>query len=151
RQRRRFEDQGFLVVEDVLDPEHDLAPVLDEYANILDSLAERLYADHAISSTFAGLPFVERLVKLCEASGLPLPDHFDFSLPQHGIRPDTPIHVGPAVFGLLTNPRLLDVVESVIGPEICSNPVQHIRMKLPPRVVPEGCTSGLITTIPWHQ
>jgi hypothetical protein len=150
-QRRQFADDGFLLVEDVLDPQDDLGPVLDEYANLLDSLAHRLHVDGIIDNTFADLPFVERLVSLCEASGKPLPDQFDFSLPQHGIRPDTPLHVGPAVFQLLTNPRLLDLIESIIGPEIFSNPVQHIRMKLPQRVVPPDCTSGLITRVPWHQ
>ena len=34
------------------------------------------------------------------------------------------MHSGPAVFDLLRHPAILDVVESVIGPEIASNPVQ---------------------------
>jgi ectoine hydroxylase-related dioxygenase (phytanoyl-CoA dioxygenase family) len=150
-QRRQFDDEGFLLVEDVLDPQDDLGPVLDEYADVLEALARRMLADGIVSDTFSGLPFVQRLLALCEASGKALPEAFDFSLPQNGVRPDTPIEVGPAVFRLLTNPRLLDLVEDMIGPEIFSNPVQHIRMKLPARVVPEGCTSGLITRIPWHQ
>ena len=150
-QRQQFEAQGFLLVEDLLDPRDDLGPVLDEYADVLESLAARLQADGSVSDTFSGLPFVERLVALCEASGRALPDAFDFSLPQNGVGPETPIQVGPAVFGLLTNPRLLDLVEEMIGPEIFSNPVQHIRMKLPQHVVPDGCTSGLITAVPWHQ
>jgi ectoine hydroxylase-related dioxygenase (phytanoyl-CoA dioxygenase family) len=150
-QRHQFEEEGFLLVEDVLDPHDDLSPVLAEYADVLESLAERLQADGSVADTFPDLPFVERLLALCEASGKALPEAFDFSLPQNGVRPDTPIEVGPAVFRLLTNPRLLDLVEEMIGPEIFSNPVQHIRMKLPSRVVPEGCTSGLITRIPWHQ
>ena len=39
------------------------------------------------------------------------------------------MHCGPAVFDLLRHPAILDVVESVIGPEIASNPVQQMRMK----------------------
>jgi hypothetical protein len=150
-QRRQFEEEGFLLVEDVLDPQGDLGPVLDEYADVLDSLARRMQADGVVTDAFPDLPFVERLLALCEASGKALPEAFDFSLPQNGVRLDTPIQVGPAVFRLLTNFRLLDLVEEMIGPEIFSNPVQHIRMKLPARVVPEDCTSGLITRIPWHQ
>jgi phytanoyl-CoA hydroxylase len=55
------------------------------------------------------------------------------------------------VFDVLTSPRLLDVVESVVGPEIFSNPVQHIRMKLPRRAVASGKHNGLVSKIPWHQ
>jgi hypothetical protein len=146
-----FAEEGFLLVEDVLDPATDLAPVLREYAAVLDQLAERLLVDGIIGDALRGLPFTTRLVELCGASGRPLPDQFDFSLPQNGVRPDTPIQVGPAVFGLLTNPKLLDLVETIVGPEIFSNPVQHIRMKLPHRVVPDGYTGGLVTKIPWHQ
>ena len=150
-QLEQFADEGYLLVEDVLDPVLDLGELLAEYAERLDSMARGLYAEGAIDDTFDGLPFPQRLVKLCEASGRALPDQFDFSLGQNGIHHDSPIHVGPGVFRLLTNPRLLDVVEAVIGPEIFSNPVQHIRMKLPARVVPDGCTNGLVTKVPWHQ
>jgi len=150
-QKQRFERDGFLVVEDVLDPVLDIGWVLDEYAEILDEIARKLCALGVIGSTYADLPFPERLIQVCAESGRVLPQDFDFSLPQSGIGHDTPIHVGPAVFGLLASPRLLDLVEDVIGPEIYSNPVQHIRMKLPKRAVPHDFSNGLVTRIPWHQ
>ena len=117
---------------------------------ILDGIADRLYADGAISSTYADLPFAARVTEICAESRQVLSQYFDFSLPQTGVRPDTPIYAGPAMFRVLTNPRLLDVVESVIGPEIFSCPVQHTRMKLPKRAVADPA-NGLIAKIPWHQ
>jgi phytanoyl-CoA hydroxylase len=149
--KRQFEDEGFVVVEDVLDPPQEIAGVLDEYAERLATISHELFANGAISSTYAALVFAERLIRVCEESGRVVPQEFDFSLPQTGIRHDTPLHVGPAVFRLLTSPRLLDLVEDVIGPEIYSNPVQHIRMKLPKRAIPQGYSGGLVTQIPWHQ
>jgi len=151
-QREQFETHGYVVVDDVLDPRRDIQPVLDEYATVLDAIATRLFEAGAISSPFAELPFVERLIAVCEAADRNFPQHFDFSLPQSGVTPETPIHVGPAVFRTLTNPRLLDLVEAIIGPEIASNPVQHIRMKLPQRAVSSRDSySGLISQTPWHQ
>jgi ectoine hydroxylase-related dioxygenase (phytanoyl-CoA dioxygenase family) len=150
-QCRQLETEGYVVVEDVLDPEADLAPVLDEYGRVLDGIAEELQARGEIASTYRDLPFEDRLIRVCEESGRNFPQHFDISLPQSATRHDSPIHVGPAVFGLLTNPRLLDAVEAVIGPEIASNPVQHVRMKLPKRAVAKGGRSGLVSQIPWHQ
>ncbi len=150
-QRRQFDEQGFVVVEDVLDPAVEIAAVLAEYSVILDGVARDLFSSGAIASTYDHLPFAERLIQVCAESGRIVPQEFDFSLPQSGIRHDTPICVGPAVFRLLTSPRLLELVEDVIGSEIYSNPVQHIRMKLPKRVLPEGYTNGLVSQIPWHQ
>src|SRR5438128_10048687 len=120
-QRAQLTAEGYVVVEDVLDPAQDLEPVIAEYQEVLDGIAASLYAEGTIRSTYDGLPFGERLVRVCVESGRNFPQHFDISLPQAGIQPDTPIHVGPAVFGLLTNSRLLDAVESVCGPEIYSN------------------------------
>lgn len=37
-----FEEQGYLVVEDLFDPEQDLHPVIEEYGGVLDRLAQDL-------------------------------------------------------------------------------------------------------------
>jgi phytanoyl-CoA hydroxylase len=150
-QKRQFAEEGYLLVEDLLDPEQDIQPILDEYAEVLDGIANKLYADGTIGSAYASLPLMERLVAVCAESGQNFPQHFDFSLPQTGIKVDTPIHVGPAVFNTLAHARMLDMAEDLIGPEIYSNPVQHIRFKLPARAVAKGSYNGLISKIPWHQ
>ena len=151
-QRRQFDTEGYVVIEDVLDPERDLAPVMAEYGAVLDRLAESLLAAGAIRSAHRSLPFDERLIRICVESGRTYSQHFDFNLPQRGVVTDTPIHVGPAIFNLLSNPRLLDVAESIVGPEIYSTPVQHIRMKLPQRAVSrQGPYDGLVSAVPWHQ
>jgi len=150
-QQRHFDAEGFVVVDDVLDPDQEIADVLAEYADALGEIASDLHSRGAIPSTYAELPFTERLIRVSQECGQPIPQYFDFSLPQTGVHHDTPIRVGPAVFRLLTSPRLLDLVEDVLGSEIYSNPVQHIRMKLPKRAIPDGFTNGLVTQIPWHQ
>ena len=62
------------------------------------------------------------------------------------------MHYGPAVFHLLTSPRLLDAVERIVGPEIYSNPVQHVRIKPPERFLPsEVMNSSAIARTSWHQ
>jgi ectoine hydroxylase-related dioxygenase (phytanoyl-CoA dioxygenase family) len=143
--------EGYVVVDDVLDPETDLAPLLDEYNSVLDGIASSLVDEGVLQSTHADLSFAERLIAVCQESGKNFPQHFDFTLPQKGITPTTPIHAGPAVFRVLTASRLLDLVEQVVGGEIYSNPVQHVRMKLPGRAVETGLVHSLVTSVPWHQ
>ena len=147
----QFKEEGYVVVEGVLDPDRDIAPVMAEYGEVLDGIAASLEAQGILRSRYRDLPFRDRLIRICIESGRNFPQEFDISLPQKDIRADTPIHVGPAAFRLLTTPRLLDLVEDLIGPEIYSNPVQHIRMKLPKRAVARSGYSGLVSQIPWHQ
>jgi len=151
-QRRQFEDEGCLVVDNVLDPARDIAPVMAEYGAVLDGIAESLLAEGAIASTYPDLPFGDRLTRICQESGRNFPKYFDISLPMKNVRRDSPIHLGPATFRLMTSPRLLDAIEDIIGPEIYSNPVQHIRMKLPKRAIAAGFEhSGAVAKVGWHQ
>ena len=148
----RFAEDGYLVLRGLLDPERDLAPLRGEYESLLDDVAARLQRDGVVSSTYADLAFGERFCALVTEMGGALMNHLDICLPQKGVTADTPVHCGPGAFGLLTNPRLLDAVETIVGPEIYSNPTQHVRIKPPESflthdgtIVPEICQ-----TI-WHQ
>src|SRR5262245_51152526 len=152
-QMKRFEEEGYLVIEGLLDPERDLDPVINEYAGVLDRLAGELHAMGKVSSKYSELPFSKRLINVYAESGEVHAQYFDFSLPQAGVKPDTPFWTGPAVFSLLRHPKLLDVIESLIGPEIYSNPVQHVRLKPPEALTPKDPTTGLVQlgATPWHQ
>ena len=128
-----LDEQGYLLIRGLLDPAQDLDPIFDEYAGVLDRLAHALFAQGKVSSPYPELPFGERVTRMYEESGEMLNQWFDFHLPQRHVTRDTPMWVGPAVFRTLINRKLLDAVESVIGGEIYSNPVQHVRIKPPER------------------
>jgi len=152
-QREFFNQQGYLVVENLIDVVEYLDPLLDEYAERLDHLAEDLHAAGKLASTYDDLPFGRRLTRIYAETGQVFAQYFDFSLPFRGITPETPCHFGPAVFRMLTNRAILDVAESIIGPEILSNPVQHVRLKPPEKYVPRDEKTGhvLLGATPWHQ
>ena len=152
-QLEHFDAHGYLVVEGLLDPVRDLDPVIREYEGVLDRLAHNLHAEGHIGSAYADLPFEERLIRVYAESGKVHAQYFDFSLPQGDIRADTPFWAGPAVFRTLVNERLLDAVESFLGPEIYSNPVQHVRLKPPEHLTPTDPATGRVQlgATPWHQ
>ncbi len=149
---QRFERDGYLMLRQALDPERWLTPVLREYEGVLDRLATELLAAGRISRLYDDLPFESRFVEICADSNETNAQHFDFSLPQSGVRRDTPMWHGPAVFDMLRCPPLLDLVESIIGPEIYSNPVQHVRIKAPESREPRDVTGALkMGATSWHQ
>lgn len=153
RQIAQFNDQGFLVVPEVLDSS-DLDPVVDEYDRALSHGAKQLYRRGEVSSTYAELPFAERYFALIREN----PAIFYFlgiSLPLDYAGIDAEFvraHTGSALFGLLRHQKVLDIVESVIGGEITLNPVQQARLKPPERMlhgqVAEYSNVGATT---WHQ
>src|SRR5215217_911094 len=151
-QRAAFDRDGYVIVHDLFDPARDLAPVIAEYETVLDRLATELHDAGELESTYADLTFSARLTKIYQESGRAHAQYFDFALPQGGVTHETPFWTGPAVFSLLRHEGLLDAVESLIGGEIYANPVQHVRLKPPERLVPktEHGSAQVIAT-PWHQ
>lgn len=142
-----FRSDGFLVVEDVLGREV-LDPVRREYAAILDRLWQGWQDVPALDD--AGTGFEARLIAAYRA-GLDWFQPMDISLPGDRIAADTPMHFGPAVFDMITAPRLLDLVEDLIGAEITSNPIQHVRIKPPARELRTGEVRAHVGGTDWHQ
>lgn len=147
----RFEEEGYLVVEDVLDVQRDLDPVVHEYEALLDAEIEHWHSEGKIPSAYGDLPFVRRLAAFLTEAGKPGYQAFDISLPLKNAKLATPMHLGPAVFNLLTSPRLIDVVEQFVGPEVASNPIQHVRIKPPESMLPADFKGSLVGQTDWHQ
>ena len=149
-QRQFFSQNGYLVIDDLFDEETVLSPVRTEYAGLLNGLVDSWIAEGALDPQARDLDFFGKLHH-CYVRGLDWFQPLDISLPGDEIAPDTPMHFGPAVFDLLTNARLLDVVESLIGPEITSNPIQHVRLKPPATDLHGDEIRAHITRTEWHQ
>lgn len=144
----QFERNGYLVVEDVVSA--DLrARVRAEYETLLDDLCAG-WAQAGRMSAVGGADFWTKLRTAYEA-GCDWFQPMDISLPGDRIETDTPMHFGPAVFDLVRCPQILDVVESLIGPEITSNPIQHIRIKPPSPTLRADEIRAHVTRTDWHQ
>jgi hypothetical protein len=143
--------EGYLLVEGALDPELDIDPVREEFGGILDRLATRLVRDGKIDRTYDDLPFEDRFIAVASASPEPMIPNFEIALPNGGFTAETPLNCGPATFNFLRSPRILDLIESLVGGEIYCNPVQHTRIKLPPSVHRESRSGNLTDLTQWHQ
>ena len=136
---RQFEEQGYVVLEGILDRELDLQPILDHYERLVDSLSRRLADEGVLSSTYEDLSFGPRLAAVVSETGGSFFQRMEISLPQSGIDPDTPIHHPPEVFHLLRNPRLLDAVERFIGPRSTPTPCSTFASSRPSACCPKTC------------
>jgi len=111
--------------------------VIDELSAFIDRRAKELKDEGKIDNLHAGEPFETRyglLFKQCQEIG-------------KGI--DIMQMRGRAMFEFLHNDNLLDVAESIVGPEVTCNPIQHVRAK--PPAVYEGHENAGFHNVPWHQ
>jgi phytanoyl-CoA hydroxylase len=128
-EKRFFREEGYLVIEKVLDGS-DLQGVIDELTVEIDKRANELVADGDLSQLYDNEPFETRLAKI---SG---------ETPKLAVSIWNGILHGPAIFNLITNPKLLDVAEAFCGDEIIASSVYRLRPKIPNFGYGE---------VPWHQ
>jgi phytanoyl-CoA hydroxylase len=146
-QKQFFDDHGYLVVEDILAQDNVVAPIKREYAETLN----RVYQDWVTDGRVAPVSGFDAQLLAGYAAGCDWFQPLDISLPGDRITTETPMHFGLAVFNMITSQRLLDLVESLIGPEITSNPIQHVRIKPPANLLSSDEVRPHVTFTDWHQ
>ncbi len=146
-----FEEQGYLVLENVID-DTTIDDIVAEYSELLNQIGAEKVAQSILPQGFNTLSFDEKYLQLLHTEDNFF-DQIDITLPlANDFPPNATMHAGPAVFSLLTHPTLLDVVEAIIGPEIYCNPVQHVRIKPPRQALPElAGKNSYVGTTTWHQ
>jgi phytanoyl-CoA hydroxylase len=124
-----FHAQGYLVIEDVL-PINDLQPVIEEISSEIEIRAQRLFAAGELKQSYSEYGFETRLARISQET-----DQVAISI-WNGI-----LH-GPAIFHLITHPRLLDAATALCGPELVASSVYRLRPKIP---------NYGYGAVPWHQ
>lgn len=126
-----FVQYGYCKIEKVFE-DTDLYALRKEYEDLTNTIAEKWFSEGILSSSFAELSFENKLIAIIAETGDKIYDHLRiyFNPPQKTTL-DSPINKGKAIYGLLTNPKLLDIVETILGPEIYLNPVNILRIKPP--------------------
>ena len=130
-QRQAFDEQGYLLVRGVLD-EEDFAPLHRIISSAIDQRAKELYDKGKVSSLYEDLSFYHRLTQILRESqkGPLLSWNWNKEV------------FSREVYELVTHPKILDIVGSLIGPEITVNGDYWIRFKMP---------TGGESVFPWHQ
>ncbi|NKB76465.1 MAG: phytanoyl-CoA dioxygenase [Gammaproteobacteria bacterium] len=151
QQLNAFKSQGYLVVNDVFDQTQIIRPLINEYEEKLATLCVQWKADGSLPNGSNSWHSFDDCIKAVYDAGLDYFQPLDISLPPEQITAETPMHAGDAVFNLMTAASLLDLIESIIGPEITSNPIQHVRIKPPAKQLYQDESRAHITSTDWHQ
>ena len=123
-QRQKYMEQGYLLLDNLYDPAR-LDPLIDELTHIIDRWAHRYYEQKRLADMFEGAPFDRRFFRIHEAMN-------DAVLGKRKTA---------GMFHVMTLPEILEVVQSLIGPEILVHPQFNCRAKFPDRT----------SVVDWHQ
>ena len=129
RQVQHFEEEGYLIIERLF-KDAELQPVIDEISAHLDKRCREAVAEGKLSRTYEEYDFEHRLTYVDAENQNISKSMWDTKV------------VLPSFFGLMTNPKLLDVVEQFCGPELIASSVYRLRPKVP---------SHSWSPVPWHQ
>ena len=117
-QKRNYDDQGYVLLKSLFAAE-ELQPLIGELEAEVDKAAREYHADGRLKSLHEDEGFKTRLMKMVD-------DCVEVYEELHGIEV-----VGPELFNILKNTKILDVVEAVLGPEIRCEGRHIVRPKLP--------------------
>jgi len=128
-QLKFFEQEGYLVVEKFFTKE-ELQPAIDSINQVVDELAQDLYQAKLITDKYEKEGFYTRLI------------HLEKAYPGASVLIHSRGKMTKAIADLWVHPRLLDVMEQLLGPEIAGHPIWNLRTKTP---------NNSQATVPWHQ
>ncbi len=126
----KFAEDGYVVVKAALHSD-DLAPLIAVISEVVDRRAQEFCNEGTISDTYGDMPFERRWYAILQECGR-----------ENEVFGWHTLVFSEALFNLITHPKVLDVVEALIGSEIQFNGDFWVRPKLP---------NEKLTTLPWHQ
>ena len=136
-QRQQLLDEGYVAVPALID-DATIEAVREEIHEVVSAIARDLHVEGKLPSAYSEAGFDRQLA---EIGAYDMDLAIELINRIHGDKGEGG-HMGPAIFDLLSHPRLLEAIESLVGPEIIGSSVYRIRPKAP------GYEKG---AVPWHQ
>lgn len=126
----KFVEDGYIVVKDCLSNE-DLAPLISVISSAVDKRAREYFRTGSITDIYENATFERRWAAILQECGK-----------GNEVFGWHTLVFSQELFNLITNPKVLNVLEMLIGSEIQFNGDFWVRPKLP---------KERLTTLPWHQ
>ena len=152
-----YHKHGYLIVKNVFN-DSDFKEFEDDYAKLIDIKAKELFEQKKITDLKKDLTFQYRFAAIAEQCN---DEVFHKDIIPFCRRLDCMFARTKGFMNFMFNKKLLFVVESIVGPEITVNPIQHVRAYLPARngqhnrnLSEDGSGNTSIAhpaLAPWHQ
>ena len=118
QQKKQYDEEGYLLLKNLF-TNSELNPLIKEINQAIDEIAISYKKQDKINSLYENDGFERRFNRIVNDAK----ETYDELVGS--------VHLGPALFDLLSNDMVLNVVESILGPEIRCEGRHRIRPKLP--------------------
>ena len=122
--QKKLYENGYLFIKNVLNFERDLKPVLNDMEFVMDCLIQK-YTKRKDIKKVLKLDFRKKYSFISKLNIYDLDQYFNTRLPRDHVKKDSDYFATQSLWNLITNKKILDVVEKILGKEIMSNPVQN--------------------------
>ena len=129
-QLETYKKNGMLLIQNAI-PLEVINDFIDVLKDVVDAQTREMYRNKKISNLYLNEPFSTRWYKVWQEHGGD-PEHRTWHSQVFSRQ----------LYALMTDPAILDVVESLLGPEIQHNGDWILRPKLPDMT---------LQSLPWHQ
>ena len=140
--QKKLYENGYLIVKNVLNFRGDLKPILNDMEFVMDCLIQK-YAKKREVKKALNFDFKKKYSYISRLNIYDLDQYFNTRLPRDHVKKDSDYFATQSLWNLITNKKILDIVEKILGKEIMSNPVQNTRIKQPEKKLPDGCPATL--------
>jgi len=127
-----FFDKGFLIIDNFFLPS-ELDACKNDVEKVVEDLAQVLYKAGKISDVYENAGLYERLTLIEK-------EYKDANVLLHKPRTKHALYQG--FRDIWASPRILNLMEQILGPDVMGNPVWNLRPKVP---------DNEATVVPWHQ
>ena len=117
-QKQHYDEQGYVFLQGLFDPA-ELQPLIAEVEDKVGQVAHDYHAAGRLTSLYEEHGFKQRLRKMVEDC-----DDVYQEIPGGQF-------CGPALFEILRHPKLVDIAECIVGPEVHCEGRHRLRPKLP--------------------
>ena len=149
--KKKFEEQGYLVVKNVLNFDNDLKPILNDMEYVIDRLIHK-FSPKLKKTKALKFKFENKYKFVSTLNIFDLDQYFNTRLPRDHVKKDSDYFATNSLLNLIKHKKILNAVEKILGPEILSNPVQNTRIKQSEKTLhKKSIYDGLSGRTPWHQ
>ena len=115
--QKKLYENGYLIIKNVLNFERDLKPVLNDMEFVMDCLIQKYTTKKEIKKVL-NLDFRKKYSFISKLNIYDLDQYFNTRLPRDHVKKDSDYFATQSLWNLITNKKILDVVEKILGKEI---------------------------------
>ena len=111
--KKKFEEQGYLIVKNVLNFDNDLKPILNDMEYVMDRLIHKFSPKHKKTKALK-FKFEKKYKFVSTLNIFDLDQYFNTRLPRDHVKKDSDYFATNSLWNLIKHKKILNAVEKIL-------------------------------------